>query len=147
MKVWNILQKKGNQVYAIDPGANLLEASRVLYEKNVGALLVLDSNKSVVGIISERDIVRGIAKFDETDKPALNVLVATVMTRRVITCDLNDTVTEVMTKMSGGRFRHLPVLDTDRQLVGIVSMGDAVKCHIEALTGEIDELKAYIRNG
>src|SRR6185503_7961391 len=98
-----------------------------LAKHKIGALVVIGASQGIAGIVSERDIVRALAAGGAA---ILDGPVSAIMTREVITCGEGETINEVMTKMTGGRFRHLPVV-TDDRLIGIVSIGDVVKARIE----------------
>ncbi|HLK82327.1 MAG TPA: CBS domain-containing protein [Xanthobacteraceae bacterium] len=141
MTVNDILRHKGNQVITIEPTATLAAAVRRLAQHRIGALLVTGAEHRIVGIISERDIVRVL---DEKGPAALGAPVAEVMTRRVVTCDRNETIAEIMERITSGRFRHVPVIEHGR-LVGIVSIGDVVKARLGELEHEQNALREYIR--
>lgn len=140
MTVKAILERKGHDVFTVGPNEKLSEAVRMLAEHRVGALVVTNGDRKIVGIISERDIVRTIAK-DGHD--ALEQTVRTAMTPKVSICNENHTVNEVMEIMTRGRFRHLPV-EKNGLLDGIVSIGDVVKRRIEDIEREAEEIKQYI---
>lgn len=143
MQVKYILREKGREVVTISGEAMLSEAARLLARRRIGAVIVRDSGSGVLGILSERDIVRAIA---EHSVAALGHTVARHMTRDVSTCCETDTVDELMETMTRGRFRHLPVID-DGQLCGIVSIGDVVKSRIEETVREANSLREYIAAG
>lgn len=123
MTVSTILAGKGRDVVTIDPGANLADAAQLLTKKRIGAALIVGADHRVVGIISERDIVRALA---ERGAAALAESVSQTMTRKVETCNESEPVSNIMERMTEGKFRHVPVVDQGR-LVGIVSIGDVVK--------------------
>jgi CBS domain-containing protein len=141
MTVNDILQHKGSEVVTIEPAATVAAAVRMLAQRRIGALLVTGADQRIVGIISERDIVRVL---DETGPAVLDTPVAEVMTRRVVTCGRHETIAEIMERITGGRFRHVPVID-DGRLAGIVSIGDVVKARLSELEHEQDALREYIR--
>jgi CBS domain-containing protein len=141
MTVQAMLTRKGSDVLTIEPTASLAAAIKLLAERRIGALVVTGADNRVVGIISERDIVRALA---ERGAPALAVPVADVMTRRVVTCGRKETVSEIMERMTAGKFRHVPVVEHD-QLVGIVSIGDVVKGRLQEMEHESAALRDYIR--
>ena len=141
MTVNDILRHKGNQVITIEPTATLAAAVRMLVQHRIGALLVTGAEHRIVGIISERDVVRVL---DEKGPAVLGAPVAEVMTRRVVTCDRNETIAEIMERMTSGRFRHVPVIEHGR-LIGIVSIGDVVKARLGELELEQNALREYIR--
>jgi CBS domain-containing protein len=141
MTVNDILLHKGSQVITIEPAATLAAAVRMLAQRRIGALLVTGADHRIVGIISERDIVRVL---DEKGTAVLGAPVAEVMTRRVVTCDRSETIAEIMERITSGKFRHVPVIDRGR-LAGIVSIGDVVKARLSELEHEQDALREYIR--
>jgi CBS domain-containing protein len=141
MPVKTILASKGSNVFSIEPTASLEAAVAMLARHRIGALLVLGPDRRVIGIMSERDIVRALA---ERGAAALSEPVASVMTRKVVTCSQSDTVGELMERMTIGKFRHLPVVEED-QLVGIVSIGDVVKHRLEEMERESAALRDYIQ--
>ena len=140
MTVSIILAGKGRDVVSIEPNAPLAAAIKRLAEKRIGALLILGADHRVVGIISERDIVRVLA---ERGAEALNEPVSRTMTRNVSTCTEKETIASIMERMTTGKFRHLPVLEQDR-LVGIVSIGDVVKFRVGEMEREAAALHDYI---
>lgn len=140
MTVAAILAEKGRDVLTIAADASLAEAVESLARNKVGALVVVESTDRIVGIVSERDIVRTIASGHAQ---ALEQPVSSAMTRNVVTCNDRDTIDTVMSRMTRGRFRHLPVAENGR-LTGIVSIGDVVKARIEQVEREAEEMRAYI---
>lgn len=142
MNVATILKAKGSEVSSVSPETSLRDVAVLLTERRIGAVLVMQDRK-VMGIISERDIVKAVAAHGGE---ALNGPVRDVMTSRVITCGLNDSVDELMDSMTTGRFRHLPVIEKG-ELVGIVSIGDVVKHRIAETVMESEAMRLYIANG
>lgn len=140
MTVKAILQQKGHDVFTLGPNDKLSEAVRMLAEHRVGALVITNGDGKIVGILSERDIVRIIAK---QGPEALEEAVRTGMTAKVKICNEHHTVHEVMEIMTRGRFRHLPV-ERDGKLDGIISIGDVVKRRIEDVEREAEEIRTYI---
>ena len=140
MLVSQILKEKGRTVVAVAAVASLAEAAHTLTRNRIGAVLVLDDDGRCAGILSERDLVRAISWEGGN---ALGRTVASVMTSPVATCEENDTVEELMERMTHGRFRHLPVVKHER-VVGIISIGDVVKTRIEETVREAQALKEYI---
>jgi len=140
MTVKAILAEKGHDVLTIGPNAALSEAVQVLAERRVGALVVTNGDRKIVGILSERDIVRCLAKMGAE---ALDHPVRDGMTPKVKICNENHSVNAVMEIMTAGRFRHLPV-EKDGLLDGIISIGDVVKRRIEDVEREAEEIKQYI---
>lgn len=143
MLIEHILQRKGTEVATISPDAPVTEAVATLRDHNVGALVVSSEDGSVVGIISERDVVRALASHgpDALDRP-----VSRLMSTDLTTRDLRATVDEVMRLMTENRIRHIPVIDQDR-LAGIVSIGDVVKTRIDELEAETETLHDYLHTG
>ena len=144
MLVQHILREKGRDVVTIPGEAMLSEAARLLARRRIGAVIVRDGEGGVSGILSERDIVRAVALHSVA---ALGHSVTMHMTREVSTCGEADTVDELMETMTSGRFRHMPVLDDDGRLCGIVSIGDVVKTRIEETVREATSLREYIVAG
>lgn len=139
MLVSQILRTKGDTVFTIRPTDTVGEVAELLHARGVGALVVLDAER-VVGIVSERDIVRAIASHGDA---ALKRPVSDFMTANVLFADPGATVDSLLSKMTDRRIRHLPVCKNER-LVGIVSIGDLVKWKISEVEAEADGLKAYI---
>ena len=139
MLVSQILRTKGSMVFTITPADIVGAVAEVLHSKGIGALIVLDAER-IVGIVSERDIVRAVATHGPT---ALKKPVAYYMTRNIFFADPGETVDSLLRRMTDRRIRHLPVCK-GKKLVGIVSIGDLVKFKISEVEAEADELKAYI---
>jgi CBS domain-containing protein len=140
MTVKSILEQKGHDVFTLGPNEKLTAAIKILAEHRIGALVVTNGDRKIVGILSERDIVRIIAREGAA---ALEQTVRAAMTPKVNICNENHTVNEVMEIMTKGRFRHLPV-EKAGLLDGIVSIGDVVKRRIEDVEREAAEIRAYI---
>jgi CBS domain-containing protein len=143
MNVAAILKGKGRAVTTARPDATLHDIARELTAKRIGAIVLLDSHDRVAGIISERDIVRAVAR---SGPECLIDPVHRHMTREVVTCLESDTLDEIMATMTSGRFRHVPVVEGGK-LVGIVSIGDVVKHHIAEVEMEASALRGYIVAG
>ena len=141
MTVQAILSRKGSDVVTIEPTGDLASAIKIMAERRIGALVVIGADRRVVGIISERDVVRTLG---QRGTEAFGVPVSDVMTRRVVTCSSRDTVSDIMEHMTAGKFRHVPVLEQDR-LTGIISIGDVVKYRLEEMEHESEVLHDYIR--
>ena len=142
MTVKAILSSKGRTVVTIEPTATLEDAIGTLTRHNIGALVVLGPEQRVIGVLSERDIVRALA-----DQGAAGVLknpLAQVMTRNVSTCLEADKVGAVMEQMTNGKFRHVPVLEGGR-LVGIISIGDVVKHRLHEMERDQEAMRDYIQ--
>jgi CBS domain-containing protein len=138
--VARVLDDKGRDVFTTRPHYTLKDVIELLAAKGVGAVVVSDASQSVLGILSERDVVRVIARHGP---PALKDPVSRYMTPKVTTVTTEDTIEHVMQTMTTGRFRHVPVVDGAR-LIGIVSIGDVVKRHVNALDSERQALREYI---
>ncbi len=131
----------GRQVFTIDPDAALQDAARLLDSHRVGALVVQAADGQVRGILSERDIVRVIAR---EGAEVLSQPVSAVMTADVITAAGGDSIDRLMGMMTQRRIRHLPIVDGTRRMIGLVSIGDVVKAKIELAETETAAMKAYI---
>lgn len=143
MFVSDILAQKGALVYSVPPATSVAEVAQQLSARRIGSVLVLSDQSAVMGIVSERDLVRAIATHGIK---ALELEARQVMTREVVTCDPDDSIDEVMQTMTSGRFRHLPVIRRG-ELLGLVSIGDVVKARLEETVHEAEALKAYIVAG
>jgi CBS domain-containing protein len=140
MNVETILKSKGRAVHTIAPTAAIADVVRRLSELRIGALVVSGDSRTIVGIISERDIVRGLAEYGAA---LLNRSVAELMTRSVVTCEPNDLDETVLTTMTERRMRHVPVL-SDGELYGLVSIGDVVKSRLDDVVNEAEAMREYI---
>jgi CBS domain-containing protein len=140
MTISIILASKGREVVTIAPSASLASAVGLLVEKRIGAVLILGADRRVVGILSERDVVRALA---ERGAGALEEPVSQTMTRKVSTCNENESVFNIMERMTEGRSRHVPVVDQG-QLVGIVSIGDVVKHRLHQMEHDSATMHDYI---
>ena len=140
MTVARILAGKGRAVTTVQPHATMRDVIDILAAKHIGALVISDVNGSMKGIVSERDVVRALAKYgvDALDSP-----VSSCMTKEVVTASEDESVIEVARKMSAGRFRHMPVV-RDGRISGIVSVGDAIKYRLEQMEAEQSALREYI---
>ncbi len=141
MIVKSIIDAKGRDVVTMEPGSSLDIAAKLLAERRIGAVVVLGPDSRVIGILSERDIVRAVS---ERGSAALQEQVSQVMTRKVVTCTLDETIHSIMERMTAGKFRHVPVLEQGR-LAGIVSIGDVVKNRIVEMEQESAALRDYIQ--
>ena len=135
-----ILKHKGYKVTTVEPTTTIAHVVDVLAEYRIGAVLVIDHADQLLGIVSERDIMRSIAA---NGARTLQMAAAQVMTRNQKVAHPATTVAEAMTMMTIGRFRHLPVMDHDA-LVGLISIGDVVKARIMEHEDEVDSLKTYV---
>ncbi|HET9499937.1 MAG TPA: CBS domain-containing protein [Marmoricola sp.] len=140
MKISEVLAGKASQaVVTISPDATVRELLAVLADANIGAAVVSGDGSRVDGIVSERDVVRRLVGHDEV----LDSAVSAIMTSDVQTCEPDSLLDEVRNVMTEGRFRHLPVCH-DGNLVGVVSIGDVVKSHIDKVEFERDQLDSYV---
>ncbi|MBI3700125.1 MAG: CBS domain-containing protein [Afipia sp.] len=140
MTVRGILDTKGHQVVSVALDAKLFAAVKILSQKRIGAVLVMNGSK-IEGILSERDIVRVLG---EKGASALDEPVKNVMTAKVITCRERDAVSSIMETMTSGKFRHIPVVENDR-VVGLISIGDVVKWRVAQFEREQEALHDYIK--
>lgn len=140
MRVVNILREKGEAVFTAPDSVTMREACRILAEKRVGAIVVVDAAGAAEGILSERDVIRALGEVGDS---ALDAPISAYMTREVVSCCYQDTVDGLMTVMTNRRIRHIPVIEEGR-LRGLVSIGDVVKRRIAETELEAEALKAYI---
>ena len=138
MLVRDILNKKGNKVFTSSPNTLIGEIANTLVKENIGAIVIIEKDL-VVGILSERDIVRGFTE----KKSVRNTKAKELMTKNVITCNTKNTTEELLELMVKKHFRHIPVLQNNK-LIGVVSIGDLVKDRTKRLKKEIDQLKSYV---
>jgi CBS domain-containing protein len=143
MHVKAILAGKGGQVISARPEETVAAVAARLTTNKIGAVVVLDENAQLAGILSERDIVGALARHGEK---AITMTAGELMTRPVQSCRPEDTIEQVMQVMTKRRFRHLPVLE-DGQLTGIISIGDVVKHRLELSEMEVDSLRQYVFEG
>lgn len=136
-----ILRDKGRQVYSVAESATLKEAAELLDARKVGAMVILNEGGQLIGVISERDIVRAVARGGPA---ALKSSVADSMTRAVETARPSETIESAMARMTDRRIRHLPVVEGGR-LIGVVSIGDLVKWRIAEATAEVAAIRSYIQ--
>jgi CBS domain-containing protein len=142
MRIADVLRNKGAAVVTINPEAMVRELLAGLAEQNIGAMVVV-GNEGVVGIVSERDVVR---QLHTHGAGVLTRPISTIMTATIATCTKSDTVDEISVLMTKNRVRHVPVLDGNK-LIGIVSIGDVVKTRMEELEAEQEQLHSYITQG
>ena len=143
MHLSSILKQKGADVAHVAPTVTVAEVVQILAARRIGAVLVMDTARQVLGIVSERDVVRTLA---EQGGRTLAMTAAQLMTTGLHTAGPHTSVVEATGMMTDGRFRHLPVLE-DGQLLGIVSIGDVVKARLSEQDQEVDSLKAYVAGG
>lgn len=138
--VAQVIKNKSEQdIFTISSEATVLEAIKIMADKGIGALVVADGEK-VVGILSERDYTRKVTLMERS---SYSTTVAEIMTSKVLTVSLNNTVEECLQLMTDRHLRHLPVLDNEK-LVGFISIGDLVKAAMEDQKNLIEQLKQYI---
>jgi CBS domain-containing protein len=140
MTVAAILKHKGYQVTTVDPTARIAEVVDILTQRRIGAVLVIDRTDQLLGIVSERDIVRCLSA---NGSRTLDMTAGQLMTRALQVASPETTEPEAMRMMTAGRFRHLPVMENN-VLVGLISIGDVVKARIMQQESEVDSLKAYV---
>ena len=140
MQVHQILQSKGAGVFAVSADQTVAEAVRELNERRIGAVVVTAKDGRLIGILSERDIVR---RLTDSESRVLGLPVKSLMTEKPVTCSPADSIERLMSLMTRHRVRHLPVVE-DGKLAGLVSIGDVVKSRIEEVEQEAEALRAYI---
>ncbi|WP_426032050.1 CBS domain-containing protein [Cypionkella sp. TWP1-2-1b2] len=142
MLVSQILKSKSDDgVVTLPPGTIISRIAEVLSARRIGAVVISPDGKKLVGIVSERDIVREVGRRGGA---CLNDSVDTIMTAKVIGCTRGDNADDVLQKMTDGRFRHIPVLEGD-ELIGLISIGDVVKARLSELHMENDALEGMIK--
>lgn len=142
MYVETILQTKGGLVHTLPETGTLADVVALLNTHNIGAVVITGPGRTIMGILSERDIVR---QLGINPSGALGLAISDTMTRGVVTCERTTTITEVMERMSSRRIRHMPVVE-DGALIGIISIGDVVKHKIREVEHEAEALRDYIAN-
>lgn len=140
MIVDRILQLKGTAVHTLRDSDTLGDAVALLNRHNIGAAVIVGAGETVIGILSERDIVRQLGK---NPSAALAQSIGSCMTTTVVTCDRTTPISDVMERMTHRRIRHMPVVDGNR-LAGIISIGDVVKLKIEEVEHEAEVMREYI---
>jgi CBS domain-containing protein len=140
MTVAAILKHKGRRIVSVEPTATIAEVAQLLTEMRIGAALVLDRANQLLGIVSERDIVRSLAACGAR---TLEMTAGQLMTRALRSAHPGTTVVEAMHEMTVGRFRHMPVIDRGA-LVGVISIGDVVKARIMQQDHEVESLRTYV---
>ncbi|WP_320141703.1 CBS domain-containing protein [uncultured Cohaesibacter sp.] len=142
MTIATILNQKGRAVFKTEPDTTLMNAVKLLRDNGVGAILIAKDD-SLCGILSERDIVRALSFHGGS---ALLRPASEFMTADVMSCSEEETIASVMSRMTSGRFRHMPVLNGEK-IAGLVSIGDVVKFRIEETEREAEDMRAYIAAG
>lgn len=143
MIVKTILKTKarGMGVVTISPKAAIGEAAKLLAGHRIGAVIAVEDNGKIAGILSERDIVRGLS---HSDGVCTTATVADLMTANVLTCHEDDSTESLMKTMTERRIRHLPVIDAEGKLCGMVTIGDVVKSRLDEMDMEVDNLRNYV---
>ena len=144
MNVQTILGTKGAAVITITDGVSLADAAMTLRDNKIGALVVSNDGQHIDGIVSERDVVRALANHGAS---ALGRPVSSAMSTEVVTCRAEDAVESLMLSMTERSIRHLPVVDDDGVLGGVISIGDVVKARLGQLETENQQLYDYITQG
>ncbi|SHI86983.1 CBS domain-containing protein [Shimia gijangensis] len=141
MLVSQILKSKGDQgVVTVKPGTSVSDAAKILAEKRIGTVVISATGKSLEGILSERDIVR---ELGNRGAGCMSDKVDDYMTTELVTCNLGDDAVVILEKMTEGRFRHMPVVDGG-DMIGLITLGDAVKARLSELAMEKDALEGMI---
>ena len=143
MNVAAILKTKGREVFTTTPNTTLLDITKLLGIHRVGCIIVTVPDGKVIGIVSERDVVREIAR---AGSKVLKEPVEQCMTKAVVTCRESDTIDRLMAEMTAHRFRHMPVVERGR-LIGLVSIGDVVRMRIAEAEMEAAAMREYIATG
>lgn len=143
MQVHQILKTKGTDgVFTVPRGTKVAEAARILSEKRIGTVVISDDGSTALGILSERDIVRELASHGGA---CLEATVDIYMTADPVTCVRSDQADAILSRMTEGRFRHMPVVE-DGQMIGLITIGDVVKARLTELSAEKDALEGMISN-
>lgn len=142
MRIADLLRSKGSEVATVPPKVSVAGLLDDLAQHNIGAMVVMDGDR-LVGIVSERDVVR---RLNERGAELLTAPVEQIMTTKVVTCGPNESLHSLAAIMTERRIRHMPVVE-DGRLIGIVSIGDVVKSRIEQLESDREQLESYIAQG
>ena len=140
MNVQSILEAKGHDVVTTRPDTSIADVCRLLQRRRIGAVPVVDDAGTILGILSERDMVAGLS---EHGVAVVGLTDAQLMTRQVRHCHPDDSIGEIMAVMTNRRVRHLPVIDEGR-LCGLISIGDVVKARLDEAALEVDSLRQYV---
>jgi CBS domain-containing protein len=141
MQVLQILKSKADDgVVTVEPNTPVSEAAKILAERRIGTVVISKDGQSADGILSERDIVRELARKGGS---CLTAAVSEYMTSKLVTCTREDKADDVLTKMTEGRFRHMPVVE-DGKLIGLITLGDVVKARLSQLAMENEALEGMI---
>lgn len=141
MDIQSILKNKGHNVLTITPDTTVAEAIQTMVDKGISALVVSTDGRRIAGILSDRDVIRMIA---ERGTDIMEVPVEEVMTTKVVTCMPSDRVAAIMNAMTELRIRHIPVVDDNNLLTGLVSIGDVVKWRLDEVQFETEAMREYI---
>ncbi len=142
MKIHSILEKKGNDVHSISEDATLKDMVKKMLELSIGSLLVLNDDSSVAGIITERDFLHNVSKNADSWE---SVRIGDVMIKNVITASPEETLDEVMSRMTKNRVRHMPVVESDK-VVGLLSIGDVIFASLDESEFQNELMKRYIKD-
>ncbi|MFZ7089826.1 CBS domain-containing protein [Primorskyibacter sp. 2E233] len=141
MQVQNILKSKGSDgVVTVKPGTLISDAAKILAEKRIGTVVISETGKDAKGILSERDIVRELAAHGAA---CMSETVDNYMTKKLVTCTRSDKADDVLSKMTEGRFRHMPVVENG-EMIGLITIGDVVKARLSELAMEKSALEGMI---
>jgi CBS domain-containing protein len=143
MTVAAVLKQKGKDVVTVEPSVTVREIAAIITSRRIGAVVVVGPQQELEGIVSERDVVKAVASNGEA---ALAMTAADIMTRDLVVASPRTTIDEAMAQMDAGYFRHLPVVDGG-VMVGIISVRDVVRAHIQEQEHEVDSLKAFVLRG
>ncbi|MFN2151502.1 MAG: CBS domain-containing protein [Anaerolineales bacterium] len=139
MKIAEVLASKGSNVITIQPQQTIREAVKLMEKHNIGGLVVVDAAGKIVGMLTERDLIR----YAATEQPSFSASVSSIMTKNVIVGVLQDEIDAVAHTMTEKRFRHLPVVEGEK-LVGILTIGDVVKAQRDRYQGEVHTLQIQV---
>ena len=141
MTVAAVLREKGSAIIAVGPAALVSEVAEIITKRRIGAVVVEDGDGALIGIVSERDVVRGLTLFGAG---LMTMTAAELMTKDVTTVTPQTSVTDATEIMDRGYFRHLPVRGPEGKVIGIVSIRDLVRHHIHAQQSDVESLQAYV---
>jgi CBS domain-containing protein len=142
MKIQSILEKKGNDVYSISADGTLKDMVKEMLGRSIGSLLVLNGDGSIAGIITERDFLHNVSKNPGTWE---SIRIGDVMIKNVLTASTEETLDEVMSRMTKQRVRHMPVVESDK-VVGVLSIGDIIFASLDETTFQNELMKRYIKD-
>lgn len=142
MKIQTILDKKGNDVFSISADGTLRDMVKEMLGRSIGSLLVLNDDGSLAGIITERDFLHNVAKYPDTWE---TVRIGDVMIKKVLSATADETLDEVMSRMTKQRVRHMPVVESNK-VIGILSIGDIIFASLDETTFQNELMKRYIKD-